>query len=153
MQRAGFPEILQLEMEQDCEHVRAEPSSNSISGSPALTGTRADPKGWVNSKFILPSLAASPVSLLGSGETERDQRNISDPEEPVSGGDRWEAKQPKEESGVRLFQIERSAIRDPVWLSGLRIQCCHCNGLGLIPGLATSTCHQSNQKKKRKRNR
>jgi len=52
----------------------------------------------------------------------------------------------------------------PCWLSGLRIWCCHCCGLGswygtgLIPVLGTSTCHGHGQKstfltfKKRKKN-
>ena len=26
-----------------------------------------------------------------------------------------------------------------MWLSGLRIQCCHCSGASLIPGPETST--------------
>ena len=41
-----------------------------------------------------------------------------------------------------------------MWLSSLRIWCYHCSGLGhccgvgLIPGLETSTCCKCNQKKK-----
>ena len=41
----------------------------------------------------------------------------------------------------------------PWWLSGLRIQCCHCYGLGgcsgtsLIPGPGTSMCHRCSQNK------
>ena len=38
------------------------------------------------------------------------------------------------------------------WLSRLTIQCCHCYGVGSIPGLGTSTCRGcSNKKKKEKR--
>ena len=36
----------------------------------------------------------------------------------------------------------------PLWLSGLRIQCCHCCGMGLIPGPRTSTYHKCSQKGK-----
>lgn len=36
----GFAEILRLHTGQDCEHVRAEHRSNSISASPTWTGTR-----------------------------------------------------------------------------------------------------------------
>ena len=32
----------------------------------------------------------------------------------------------------------------------LRIQCCHCCGLGAIPGLETSACYRHGQKKKSK---
>ena len=45
----------------------------------------------------------------------------------------------------------------PLWLSGLRIWCCHCCGWGhccgldLIPGMGTSTCHGCGQKGKRKK--
>ena len=38
----------------------------------------------------------------------------------------------------------------PWWLNGLGIWCCHCRGVGLIPGLGTSTCHTRNQKMKKK---
>ena len=46
--------------------------------------------------------------------------------------------------------------RVPLWCSKLRIWCCHCSGLGhhyglgLLPGLGTSTCHRCSQKKKKK---
>ena len=39
----------------------------------------------------------------------------------------------------------------PQWLSGLRIQCCHCCGAGLIPGLGTSASCGCRQKKKKKK--
>lgn len=32
------------------------------------------------------------------------------------------------------------------WLSGSRIWCCHCRGVGSIPGLGTSTCLVHGQK-------
>ena len=35
------------------------------------------------------------------------------------------------------------------WLSGLKIQCCHCCGSGSILGLGTSECHGCSQKKKK----
>ena len=44
-----------------------------------------------------------------------------------------------------------------MWHSRLRIQCCHCSGLGrcygkdLIPGLGISTCYRYSQKKKKYR--
>ena len=53
----------------------------------------------------------------------------------------------------KLGKREEPRIGDPLWLSGLRIQHCHCNGLGyccgmgLIPGLGTSACPRYGQKK------
>ena len=35
-----------------------------------------------------------------------------------------------------------------VWLSGLRIWCCHYCGMGLIPGPGTFTCHRCSQENK-----
>ena len=35
----------------------------------------------------------------------------------------------------------------PWWLSRIRIWCCHCCGMSLIPVLGTSTCHGRDQKK------
>ena len=40
----------------------------------------------------------------------------------------------------------------PLWFSGLRIQHCYCSGLGLIPGLGTST-GQEHSKHKTKQNK
>ena len=40
-----------------------------------------------------------------------------------------------------------------LWHSRLRIWHCHCNSLGLIPGLGTSTCHKCIKKKRRRRER
>ena len=37
----------------------------------------------------------------------------------------------------------------PLWLSGLRIQSCHCSGLGHCPGPGTSTCRRLGQEKKK----
>ena len=34
----------------------------------------------------------------------------------------------------------------PSWFSGLRIQGCHCCGMGLIPGLGTSACRRRDPK-------
>ena len=45
----------------------------------------------------------------------------------------------------------------PLWLSGLRIQHCHCSrwggccGTGSIPGLRTSMCYRYSKKKKKKK--
>ena len=54
----------------------------------------------------------------------------------------------------------RRAIKEVLlWHSGLRIWHCHysgsgcCCGVGLIPGLGTSACRGSGQKKKRKNNK
>ena len=37
----------------------------------------------------------------------------------------------------------------PLWLSGLRIQHCHCCGMSLVPGLRSSTCHGQGQKQQK----
>ena len=53
-----------------------------------------------------------------------------------------------------LFKRKRGAA---LWCSGLRIQHCHCSGvghchgMGLIPGLGTSTCYRCGKKKLKKR--
>ena len=42
---------------------------------------------------------------------------------------------------------------DPSWLSGLRIQCCHCCDTGLIPGPGNYTCCKVQPKTKKERER
>ena len=55
---------------------------------------------------------------------------------------------------MQLITIKISEIGVPMWLSGLRIQCCHCCGLGscqsLAPELlhAIDTCKQAQPKRK-----
>ena len=39
----------------------------------------------------------------------------------------------------------------PLWHSGLRTWCSHCYGMGLHPGLGTSTCSGAGKKKKKKK--
>ena len=44
---------------------------------------------------------------------------------------------------------DKTTIGVPLWHSGLRIQCCHCSGLGcygLITGWRTSACHRCRKK-------
>ena len=54
-------------------------------------------------------------------------------------------------SSVWLDGIQRK-LGVPWWLSGLRMQCFHCSGLGCccvtgsIPGPGTSTCHRCDEK-------
>lgn len=50
--RCPHHEILRLGTGQDCEPVRAGPLSESFSVSPTRPGTRADTRGWLNSKFF-----------------------------------------------------------------------------------------------------
>ena len=38
-------------------------------------------------------------------------------------------------------------FRNFLWYNGLRIRCCHCCGIGLIPGPGTSTCCRHSPKK------
>ena len=50
---------------------------------------------------------------------------------------------------------EKSTTGVPLWLSGLRIWCCHCcgsgycSGTGSVPGLRTSACRRCSQEKKK----
>ena len=39
----------------------------------------------------------------------------------------------------------------PHWLSELRIWCCHCFGVGSVPGPETSACRRHHKKKKKKK--
>ena len=44
----------------------------------------------------------------------------------------------------------RAWVRSLASLSGFRIPCCHCSGVGSTPGLETSTSYTCGQKKKKK---
>lgn len=73
-------ELLQLDLGQDCEQVRAEPLSESTSRSPRWTGTRADTEECVKATVLLPRLPSiSPASLLGSGEIGVNETKILPP--------------------------------------------------------------------------
>ena len=56
---------------------------------------------------------------------------------------------------LHVFNNKETRLRIPWWLSGLRISCCHCCGLGckcskvLIPDPGTSVCWNCRKKKKR----
>ena len=50
---------------------------------------------------------------------------------------------------VDLYGEKTNAIRVFWWCSGLRIQHCHCCGLGSIPGLGSTTCHRHSQEEQR----
>ena len=50
-----------------------------------------------------------------------------------------------------LWRIKVKISGFPWWLSGLRIQHCHCCDSGSTPGLEISKCHGCSQKKKKER--
>ena len=58
----------------------------------------------------------------------------------------WKTKKTKKEKKKKKANLEV-----PWWYSSLRIQACHCCGLGLIPGPRTSSCCRCGQKKKKKK--
>lgn len=59
--------------------------------------------------------------------------------------------------GRRHYRQKRKKYKRVLWLSRLRIQCCHfctlgcCCGEGSIPGLGTYTCYGCYQKKKKEK--
>ena len=59
---------------------------------------------------------------------------------------------------TQKFKLRKRGLKGvPLWLSGLRTQCCHCSHLGhccdvgLILGPGTSTCHRHGRKGKGKK--
>ena len=51
--------------------------------------------------------------------------------------------------GMLCLKAEQMGVF--LWRMVLRIQCCHCYDLGLIPGPGTSVSHRHGQKKKKKK--